>query len=161
MEIKLIKNEKPIELDEFLDEDEMEMTPFHYSLIELSQYINGSINIIFKGELNIKLDLFSDFSVCLDDIIDSINAAKSYYYYKEKIWFCEQGSDFYLHYEVNNEMIILSYKKGRSVGMSNIDMDDFIVEVSKSEYIQKWTTIFQELCTTFENILHKKIDVPF
>ncbi|AOR62477.1 hypothetical protein [Pectobacterium wasabiae] len=161
MEIKLKVNKKPVEPDEFLNEEEMELSPFHFSLVELSQYLNGFIDITFNDKLNVRLDLFSDFSVCLEDIIDSINAAKTRNCKSEEIWFCEQGSDFYIYYKVNENRLSLSYKKGPGVGGINREMSDFIVHIDTSEYIEKWTSIFQELRIIFEQELHKKIPSPF
>ncbi|AFI92031.1 hypothetical protein EXT68_21810 [Pectobacterium parmentieri] len=160
MEIKLKVNKKPIEPDEFLNEEEMELSPFHFFLVELSQHLNGFIDIIFNDKLNIRLDLFSDFSVCLEDIIYSINAAKTNHCEREEIWFCEQGSDFYIYYKVNGNRLSLSYKKGEEVGGINKEMPDFIVHVDTSEYIEKWRNVFQELRILFEQVLHKKIPSP-
>ncbi len=156
MQIKLTVNEKNVELDEFLDEEEMELSPFHFSLIELSQYVNGYIDIVFNDDDKITLDLFSDFSVCLDDIVDSINAAKLSSIKKETIWFCEQGSDFYIDYEVKEDVMVLSFRKGKGVGMINKNVSDFTVEIYNSEYIQHWMKIFDELATLFERKLNKK-----
>ncbi|HHQ6546977.1 TPA: hypothetical protein ACSTJE_001944 [Serratia fonticola] len=160
MQIKLTINERIVELDEFLDEEEMELSPFHFSLIELSQYVNGYIDITFNDDDKITLDLLSDFSVCLDDIVDSINAAKLSSVKKETIWFCEQGSDFYLDYEVKEEVMVLSFRKGKGVGMINKNICDFTLEVNKSEYIQHWMKIFEELASLFEHKLDKNA-LPF
>ncbi|OCG60389.1 hypothetical protein A9G42_11370 [Gilliamella sp. Nev6-6] len=161
MNISLVINEKPPELDEFLDQDEMELSSFEFALVELSQYINGLIHITFKNGLNVTLDLFSDFLICLDDIINSINAAKLSHTKKETIWFCEQGSDFYLYYEVKDETILLSYKQGKSTGMPNKLLHDFSIEVDSLAYIRNWENIFQALIIVFEEKLQKKIAIPF
>ncbi|WP_218056297.1 hypothetical protein [Gilliamella sp. App6-5] len=161
MNINLTIKKKPTALDEYLDNDEMELPPFHFALVELSQYVEGCINITFSNGFNITLDLFCDFLICLDDIIDSINAAKSLHEKIKEIWFCEQGSDFYLYYQVKNKAISLSYKKGKSVGMPNKAIPDFLIEVSTSEYITQWENIFQKLIMLFEEILDQKIRVPF
>ncbi|MFQ0827327.1 hypothetical protein AAH211_02300 [Serratia fonticola] len=161
MQIILKINEKDVELDEFLDEEEMELPPFHFSLIELSQYVNGYIYIVFNDDDEITLDLFSDFSVCFDDIVESINSAKSSSIKKETIWFCEQGSDFYLDYEIKDELMVLSFRKGNGVGMINKNVSNFTVEVNKSEYVQHWTKIFEALARLFESKLNKKNALPF
>jgi hypothetical protein len=161
MNINLVISEKPAELDEFLDQDEMELPPFQFALVELSQYIDGYIKILFKNKLSIVLDLFSDFMICFDNIIDSINAAKSSYAKREEIWFCEQGSDFYLYYEVKEKKIHLTFKKGKSVGRVNKDTPDFDAEVDTLEYIKQWKDIFQKLDILFEEKLHKKIPITF
>jgi hypothetical protein len=161
MQIKLTINERIVELDEFLDEEEMELSPFHFSLIELSQYVNGYIDIAFNDDDKITLDLFSDFSVCFDDIVDSINAAKLSSIKKETIWFCEQRSDFSLDYEVKEDVMVLSFRKGKGVGMMNKNVSNFTVEVNKSEYVQHWTKIFEALARLFESKLNKKTRYPF
>ncbi|WP_025119085.1 MULTISPECIES: hypothetical protein [unclassified Serratia (in: enterobacteria)] len=161
MQVKLRINEKKVELDEFLDEEEMELSPFHFSLIELSQYVNGYIDIVFSEAEKITLDLFSDFSVCFDDIVDCIKSAKLSSKKKETIWFCEQGSDFYLDYEVEGDIMVLSFRKGKGVGMINKNVSDFTVEVNKSEYIHHWMKIFEELARLFEAKLNRKNALPF
>lgn len=161
MNINLVISEKPAELDEFLDQDEMGLPPFQFALVELSQYIDGYIKILFKNKLSIVLDLFSDFMICFDNIIDSINAAKSSNAKREEIWFCEQGSDFYLFYEVKKKTIHLTFKKGKSIGIVNKDTPDFHVEVDTLEYIKQWKDIFQKLDIIFEEKLHKKIPITF
>ena len=105
MNINLIIKEKSTEFDEYLNQDDMELLPFQFALLELSQYVNGYINISFKNQPSIVLDLFDDFMVCFDDIINFINATKLAHSKKEEIWFCEQGSDFYLFYEVKDKII--------------------------------------------------------
>ena len=87
MNINLIIKEKPTELDEYLNQDDMELPPFQFALLELSQYVNGYINISFKNQPSIVLDLFDDFMVCFDDIINSINATKLAHSKKKKYGF--------------------------------------------------------------------------
>lgn len=76
MNINLIIKEKPTELDKYLNQEDMEVSPFEFALLELEQYVNGYINISFENKANIVLDLFCDFLVCFDCIIHSINATK-------------------------------------------------------------------------------------
>lgn len=160
MNIELITIEKPVELDEFLDQDEMELPAFEFALVELSQYINGSIKISFRNGLNIIMNLFDDFMVCFDDIIDSINTAKTTHSTKKEIWFCEQGSDFYLIYEVMGTVIDLTFKKGKEVGANNITTPDFSIQIDTFEYIKQWERVFQKLSDLFEKILCKKVEIP-
>ena len=87
MNINLIIKEKPTELDEYLNQDDMELPPFQFALLELSQYVNGYINISFKNQPSIVLDLFDDFMVCFDDIINFINATKLAHSKKKKYGF--------------------------------------------------------------------------
>ena len=161
MNINLIIKEKPTELDKYLNQEDMEVSPFEFALLELDQYVNGYINISFENKANIVLDLFNDFMVCFDCIIRSINATKFAHSKKEEIWFCEQGSDFYLFYEVKDEIIYLTFKKGKSVGLPNQNTPDFAVEVNKIEYFKQWENLFQKLSIIFEKKLHKKIPIPF
>lgn len=161
MNINLIIKEKPTELDEYLNQDDMELPPFQFALLELSQYVNGYIDISFKSQPSIILDLFDDFMVCFDDIINSINATKFIHSKKKEIWFCEQGSDFYLFYEVKDKIIYLTFKKGKSVGLPNRNTPDFSVEVNTIEYFKQWENLFQKLSIIFEKKLHKKIPIPF
>lgn len=160
MNINLIIKEKPTELDEYLNQDDMELPPFQFALLELSQYVNGYINISFKNQLSIVLDLFDDFMVCFDDIINSINVTKLAHSKKEEIWFCEQGSDFYLFYEVKDKIIYLTFKKGKSVGLLNRNTPDFSIKINKMEYFKQWEILFQKLSIIFEKTLHKKITIP-
>lgn len=161
MEINLIINEKTIELDEFLNEDDMNSSPFIFSLAELSQYVNGHIDLAFNDMCRINLDLFSDFMVCFDDIVDSIKSARSSLSASGVIWFCEQGSDFYLSYEVSNNSIIFDFKKGVSVGAANRNVPNFSVEVNRWDYASGWIYIFQEISGIFLERLNKKIAAPF
>lgn len=50
------------------------MEPSIFNFILFISIRHGCIDIIFNEMLNVKLDLLSDFSVCFEDIIDSINA---------------------------------------------------------------------------------------
>ncbi|WP_323639789.1 hypothetical protein [Pectobacterium polonicum] len=161
MDIKLKINEKPIELDEFLDEEEMDLSPFGFCLVELSQYINGSIYIFVDEELNVELDLFSDFMVCFEEILDSITSAKLSIYKKWDMWFCEQGSDFHIYYEVSRNAITLSYVKGREIGIINRSIPDFSIQIDSLEYVRVWENIFKSLIFIFEKKLNKKINLPF
>ena len=87
MNINLIIKEKPTELDKHLNQEDMEVSPFEFALLELEQYVNGYINISFENKANIVLDLFYDFLVCFDCIIRSINATKFAHSKKKKYGF--------------------------------------------------------------------------
>ncbi|TGB93266.1 hypothetical protein [Escherichia sp. E2748] len=104
MKIELFINEKEPEIDVDLNEQEMECSPFSFALEQLSQYVNGEIIIYFDELHKINIDLFYDFSVCLDDILKSIRNVRDNLPVDESIWFCEQGSDFYIDYKNKNEL---------------------------------------------------------
>ncbi|MCA6955070.1 hypothetical protein [Pectobacterium polaris] len=155
-----IKN-KPVILDDNLNEEEMEVTAFQFAIEELSQYVTGSIILFFDNSNEIVLDLFYDFFICYDDIVDSIKLAKNKTSHKDEIWFCEQGSDFYFLYEIKGNSFILEYKKGSDVGFPNKTKDEFKVEVQVDEYFSKWRVVFDELCLVFQDKLGKDVDLPF
>ncbi|TAI93784.1 hypothetical protein [Pectobacterium versatile] len=161
MNITLEIKDKPVVLDDSLSEDEMEVTEFQFAIEELSQYVTGSIFLIFDHGNEIALDLFYDFLVCYDDIVDSIRLAKNKTQCKDDIWFCEQGSDFYFLYEINENSFFLEYKKGSDVGFPNKAKEEFKVEMQVDEYCLKWRIVFDELSLDFKEKLGKDVALPF
>ncbi|WP_194207526.1 hypothetical protein [Superficieibacter sp. 1612_C1] len=95
MKISLEIKDKPINIDSDLNEEEMDTTPFQYVLEELSQFVTGSLILSFNDGHKVILNLFFDFSVCYDDIIEYIISVDNGLMVKNEIWFCKQGSDFY------------------------------------------------------------------
>lgn len=161
MKIDIEIKEKPPKLDEGLNQQEMELAPFHFCIEELNQYIEGKIIITFDDEKRLELDIFYDFSVCYEDIIESIASAKNDLSGKGVIWFFEQGSDFYIHYETKYNLIEIEYKKGNSVGFPNKKTNEFRVSVSRTTYIETWRSLFKKLTELFYEKLKKKIEIPF
>ncbi|MDY4385117.1 hypothetical protein [Pectobacterium aroidearum] len=155
-----IKN-KPVVLDESLNEEEMEVTAFEFAIEELSQYSTGSIFLFFDNDNEVILDLFYDFLICYDDIVESMKLAKNKATHKDEIWFCEQGSDFYFLYEIKGDRFILEYKKGRNVGFPNKTKKEFKVEMHVDEYFSKWYVVFEELSLAFKEVLGKDVSLPF
>jgi hypothetical protein len=156
-----VKNKETLgDIDEYLDE---ELTPFQYSLEELSRYVDGEITIELDKQHLIYLDLYSDFSLNLDEIIIFIHRVKSSWVGEDYIWFCEQGRDIYLYYNVNDAEVNLSYTKGKESdkGEKRKLSPDFNVKVSKLEFINEWKKVFQKLSELFEKKLNKKIEIPF
>jgi hypothetical protein len=151
--------EPPGKVDEFLDE---EMPPFQYCLEELlGRFIKGKVIFEFSGEKKIVLDLFYDFSVCFEEIVDSVIQAKSGDTIENmSIWFCEQGSDFYMGYAIRGGSIFIAFKKGERAGLPNREMDDFFVEVNRGEYVKEWQYVFKRITDLFMEKLNKKIDSP-
>lgn len=154
-----VKDRKHIKLDDCLNQNEMEISGFHFSLEELSQYVTGSVNIFIDYEKCIKLDIFSDFSLCYEEIVESVNHAKHDEVIKNSIWFCEQGSDFYINYEIGRDSVFLEYKKGKGVGKPNNKIDDFIVTINKDDYIREWNELFQEIIDLFSSKLNKNLNL--
>ncbi|WP_174870386.1 hypothetical protein [Pectobacterium polaris] len=155
-----IKN-KPVFLDDGLNEEDMEITAFQFAIEELSQYVTGSISLFFDNGNEIVLDLFYDFFICYDDIVNSIKLAKNKTSHKDEIWFCEQGSDFYFLYEIKGDSFILEYKKGSDVGFPNKTKEEFKVEVQVDEYFSKWRIVFEGLSLAFKEKLGKDVALPF
>ncbi|MDR2209771.1 MAG: hypothetical protein LBE22_12625 [Azoarcus sp.] len=158
--LNIINKEPPGDVDEFLDE---EMPVFQYCLESLSRFIDGEIILYFSSSKRIVLDIFYDFSVCFEEIVESVVLAKrSTVDAGESIWFFEQGSDFCMDYRVKNDIVHIAFKKGEDVGFPNSEMEDFSVEVDRSEYIEEWTKVFESIAALFEDKLDKKLDeMPF
>lgn len=144
-----------------VSEDEMETTPFHYALEALSPYVKGRVLLIFNEVDIISLDLFCDFSLCYDDIIESIDLIQKGVSVRNDIWFCDQGSDFHISYETMSPHVLIMFKKGNDVGFPNKIIDDFHSRIDASEYIEQWRTLFNELSMAFKTLLNKDIPVPF
>lgn len=161
MKLNLEVKEKIVELDEVMNEEEMELPPFQFALEELSQYINGSIEVLFNNGNSIYLDLFYGFSICYEDIVESCLRVITNCNCSDYIWFCEQGDDFYFYYDIKEEALDLSYKKGADAGNYYKSIPDFTIEIPKLEYINEWKKIFQKLSELFEEKLNKKIALPF
>ena len=161
MDVTLEIKNKPVVLDEGLNEEEMEVTEFQFAIEELSQYSTGSIFLSFDNDKEVILDLFYDFLVCYDDIVESMKLAKNKTAHKDEIWFCEQGSDFYFLYEIKGDSFILEYKKGIDVGLPNKTKKEFKFEVHVDEYFSKWCVVFDELSLAFKEKLGKDISFKF
>lgn len=144
-----------------VSENEMETTPFHYALEALSQYVKGKVLLIFNEVDIISLDLFYDFSLCYDDIIESIVLIQKGIPVRNDIWFCDQGSDFYISYETMSPHVVISFKKGNGVGLPNKLIENFYSRIDASEYIEQWRALFYELSMAFKVLLNKDISVPF
>lgn len=161
MKLNLELKENIVELDEFMNEEEMELPPFYFALEELSQYINGSIEVLFNNGNSIYLDLFYWFSICYEDIVESCLRLITNCNCNDYIWFCEQGDDFYFYNDIKEEVLDLSYQKGANAGKYYKNIPDFTVEIPKLEYINEWKKIFQKLSELFEEKLNKKIELLF
>jgi hypothetical protein len=150
--------EPPGKVDEFLDE---EMPPFQYCLQEVRRFIKeAAVTLDFGEKKKIVLDLYPDFSVCFEEIVDSVIQAKNGDVVENmSIWFCEQGSDFYMGYAIRGGSIFIAFKKGKEVG-SNGEVDDFFVEVNRNEYVKEWQYVFKRITDLFMEKLNKKIDSP-
>jgi hypothetical protein len=158
--LNIINKEPPGDVDEFLDE---ELPFFQYCLEELRRFIDGTIVLYFEEGKNISLDIYPDLTVCFEEIVESVLLAKkSTVDAGESIWFCEQGADFYMDYKIKDDKIHIAFKKGKDTGFPNSEMDDFLVAVDRSEYIEEWTKVFESITALFEDKLDKKIDkMPF
>lgn len=161
MKIDIEIKEKIPKLDEGLNQQEMELSTFHFCIEELNQFVEGKIIIVFDDDKKLELDIFYDFSACYEDIIESITSAKNYFPCKGVIWFFEQGSDFYIDYEIKCNSIEIEYKKGSLVGFPNKKINEFRVSVSRVKYVEAWRSLFKKLTELFYEKLKKKIDVPF
>lgn len=148
---------KPISGSDDITEEEMETSRFQYLLSRLTQYFDGIIILLFNGCSKITLDLSSDFSVCYEEIVESIIRAEKKENCKETIWFCEQGSDFYIIYEVNGENIFIEFKKGNEVGLPNCNEKDFKINISTSEYVKEWQCVLNKLCKEVELFFDEKV----
>lgn len=140
------------------DEVAMELSPFQFCLEELSQFVDGRIFLNF-GKEELSLDIFSDFAVCYEEIVESIILAKSKAFKKESIYFCEQGSDFYLNYSYQGDKIEIEYKKGEEVGLPNRSIDDFKVSVCSDMYFKEWYHLFEGISILFGEKLNKSIAI--
>ena len=161
MKLTISFEEKIAEIDGGLDEQEMELAPFNFCIEELNQYMKGKIVILFDKEKQITLDFFYDFAVCYDEILDSIISAKNKILGKDQIWFCEQGSDFYINYEIKDHLIDIEFKKGASTGNPNKNIKDFKATVDRTAYIDEWASIFSIIILKFKEKLNKDIEIPF
>lgn len=132
MKLTINLEEKITELDDGLDEQEMELAPFNFCVEELNQYMKGEIVIFFDKEKQITLDLFYDFAVCYDEILDSITSAKNKILGKGQIWFSEQGSDFNINYEIKDHSIDIEFKKGANTGYPNKNTNNFKATVDRT-----------------------------
>ncbi|AXK52500.1 MULTISPECIES: hypothetical protein [Pseudomonas] len=156
-----IKNKKiPGEADEFIDE---ELTPFQYHLEELRQYIDGEITLELDSNHKIRLDIYPDLTVSFEDIIESIQRAKSGWLGKDYIWFCEQGRDIYLHYIIDETLIDLSYTEGNEIskGKGDKPVPSFKVKTKKTNYVNEWEKIFLHISRLFKEKLGKTIEIPW
>lgn len=145
MKIELFINEKEPEIDVDLNEQEMECSPFSFALEQLSQYVNGEIIIYFDELHKINIDLFYDFSVCLDDILKSIKNVRSNLPVNGSIWFCEQGYDFYIDYKNKNGFVEIYYRKGVDTGFPNSGVEDFSAIIQASEYVSEWSSVIDKI----------------
>ena len=161
--MKIVLEMLDIPVSETIDvsEDDMETTPFHYALEELSQYINGRVLLISNEGKVISLDLFYDFSLCYDEIVESIELIQNGFFVRNEIWFCDQGSDFYISYENMPSHVLIEFKKGKGVGLPNKKIENFHSLINGSEYVEEWRHVFSELSKAFKIWLKKEIPVPF
>ncbi|MBF7994832.1 hypothetical protein [Rahnella laticis] len=160
MQIIFQANDKLVELDPYLDQGEMGVSDFQFSLEELSQYITGRIEMRFDLNRKISLDLFYDFAVCYEEIVESVINVNNGFSNKKSIWFCEQGSDFYINYEIEGKNLLLEYKKGGCVGFPNNIIEDFTVSIDRGVYVSEWVNLFSSIVKLFEIKLNKKINFP-
>jgi len=152
--LNTVNKEEPDDIDDFIDE---ELSPFQYHLERLRRFMTGTITLDFDEKRKIVLDIYYDLTVCFEEIVESVVLAKSRDGGKS-IWFCEQGSDFYMDYTVKNDSISIAFRKGKSAGLPNREMDDFFVEVNKKDYIEEWQQIFKAIAGLFADKLNEKID---
>lgn len=145
MNITLTVRDKMPELDEDLNQEEMECSDFWFYMESLLQFVDGDITIDFGDGKSIDLDLGYDFFVCHDEIIDSVESVlrgdKGY----RHIWFCEQGSDFYLYYETVGDSVRIEFKKGPEAGYPNRQVDEFSALIDRITYIEAWRGVFSAL----------------
>lgn len=154
-----IKYKNPIgDIDNDIDD---ELTHFQYALEELRRYVDCEFFIKLKDTYKVNIDLYPDITVCYEEIVKSIKRVKNNWTGKDDIWFCEQGSDFYFYYDINDKGVELEYKKGPDVGIYNGKIPDMKLSISKIEYVQVWETLFEKLSMLIEEKLNKKINLPF
>lgn len=156
-----IKNKKtPGEPDEFIDE---KLTPFQYHLEELRQYIDGEITLELDSKHKIYLDIYPDLTVNFEEIVESIQRAKSGWIGKDYIWFCEQGRDTYLHYTIDETLIGLSYTEGNetSKGKGYKPAPSFKVKTKKINYVDEWEKLFLHISILFKEKPGKTIEIPW
>ena len=146
MNITLNVRDKTPELDEYLDQEEMECSDFWFYMESLFQFVDGAIAIDFGDGKSIELDLRADFFVCHDEIIDSVEAVLNGLEGRCNIWFCEQGSDFYLYYETVGDFVRIEFKKGHS----NRRLDEFSALVDRTTYVEAWRGVFNALSVLFD-----------
>jgi len=154
--INSINKEPPGDIDEFIDE---ELSPFQYCLEELRRFIDGTIVLDFGEGKKIVLYIYPDLTVCFEEIVESVVHAKNGDA-DENIWFCEQGSDFYISYSIKKGSVFITFKKGTKTGFPNNEMADFFVEVNRNNYIEEWENLFKSIAGLFADKLNKKIDCP-
>lgn len=150
MKIALHITEKAPELDEDLNQEEMELSDFEFYLESLAQFVDGAISIDFGSEKKIELDLMYDFCVCHDEIIDSVESVIRGDEGRRDIYFCEQGSDFYLHYETIGDSVLIEFKKGPEAGNPNRRVDEFSATVERKTYIEALRNLFNALGAQFD-----------
>ncbi|EFI1495410.1 hypothetical protein ACOQ27_003780 [Escherichia coli] len=156
-----IKNKKILgDIDDYLDD---ELPPFQYCLEELRWYVDCEIIMELDAKHSIYLDLYSDFSLCFDEIIISIQRIKSEWLGEDYIWFCEQGRNIYLYYGVNETEVVLSYTEDTedNKGGKEKKKPDFSVKINKIEYVNEWEKLFICLSELFNTKLGKTIEIPF
>ena len=146
------------DIDNDIDE---EMTPFQYALEELRRYIDPDFYIELKDGYRVHFYVYADITSCYGQIVESVKRVKNNWKGKDYIWFCEQSVDIYFYYDVKDTYIELEYKKGPEVSAYNRKIPDMKVIVSKSEYVQIWEGLFEELSILIEEKLNKKIKLPF
>jgi len=156
-----IKSKKILgDIDEFIDE---ELPPFQYSLEELRRYVAGEIILVLNNEHQINFDMYPDLIVSFEEVVGSIQRAKSGWIGEDYIWFCEQGRDIYLYYEIDDSSIGLSYTKGDEISKGKGDRPSpkFEVKIKKEDYIKEWEKLFLCICELFSEKLGKIISMPF
>lgn len=150
MNVTLNIRDKAPELDEHLDQQEMACSDFWFYMESLLQFVDGDITIDFGDGKIIELDLGYDFFVCHDEIIDSVASVSSGDKGYRHIWFCEQGSDFYLYYETVGDGVRIEFKKGPEAGYPNRRVDEFSALVDRTSYVEAWRGIFNALSALFD-----------
>lgn len=162
MKISFVVQEKS-EIGDKDDSIDDELAPFQYALEELRPYVDGEILLELGDEVEVFLDVYPDLVVSFDDVVESIKRVKSGWLGQDYIWFCEQGNNIYLYYEVVGDVVALSCAKGTeaSKGKGKRPTPEFRVCVSCSDYVSEWSKVFLSLSGLFELKLGKIIEMPF
>ena len=96
MNITLSMKKKTVNGKDDVTEEEMETSRFQYLLSRLIQYFDGIIVVYFDDYFKITLDLSSDFSVCYEEIVESIILAEKKKTVKKLFGFVSKGLIFTL-----------------------------------------------------------------
>ncbi|MDF9618455.1 hypothetical protein P5705_12430 [Pseudomonas entomophila] len=144
-----------------VDDIDEELTPFQYALEELRRYVCCELLVRLSDDCTMYLEIWPDVTICYEDIVNSVVRVKSGWEGKDYIWFCEQGIDFYLHYEVRGGDVVLAYKKGPGAGRYHGNIPDTVVAISRASYVMEWGLVFKELTDLFDKCINKKITLPF